>query len=247
MKADSYLKSNRGITKIPVILCPPCGCAHLTSGKRALVCLVRHGQTDWNTVRRLQGREAVPLNETGIEQSKICGETFVAARDSGFSASHCYTSPLGRAVDTAKYVSKALGLGEPEVYDGLIERDYGALSGLTAEERRAVYLSGTEDPCAETVEETAARIKRALVLLTEDSRSGCVVAVTHGGVINALFSVITSGRCGTGKNFSENCGISLVAVGRDATVPVAYGLTGDMFLDYIKEYLECRNGKQSEK
>lgn len=234
---DSYLKSNRGITKTPVIQCPPVGAAHLTSGKRALVCLVRHGQTDWNTVRRLQGREAVPLNEKGIEQSKACGETFAKAASAGFAAARCFTSPLGRAVDTARYISEALGLGEPEVEEDLIERDYGALSGLTAEERRAVYLAGGPDPDAEPVEDAAARMKRALVSLAKRSGGGNIVVVTHGGVINALFSVITSGRCGTGKNFSENCGISLVALGRDATIPLAYGLTGDMFLDYIKEYV----------
>ena len=243
---DSYLKSNRGLTKTPVIHCMPAGAANLTSGGRTLVCLVRHGQTDWNTVRRLQGREAVPLNEKGIEQSKACGEIFAAAREAGFFASHCFTSPLGRAADTAHYISQALGLGEPEVYEALIERDYGALSGLTAPERRAVYLAGGPDPQAESVEDTAARMKRALVFLTKDAHGGSIVAVTHGGVINALFSVITSGRCGTGKNFSENCGVSLVAVGRDATIPLAYGLTGDMFLEYIKDYIECRGGGKTE-
>ena len=239
MMNDSYLKSNSGITKTPVILCPPAGAAHLTAGGRTLVCLVRHGQTDWNTARRLQGREAVPLNEKGIEQARACGEMFAKAKAYGFSASRCLTSPLGRAVDTARFIAGALGLGEPESADMFIERDYGALSGLTTEERRAVYLAGGPNPEAEPVEDAGARMKRALV----DAACGAadaVVAVTHGGVINALFSVITSGRTGTGKNFSENCGVSLVAVGRDATIPLAYGLTGDIFLDYIKEYVKER-------
>ena len=73
---DSYLKSNRGITKTPVIHCAPAGAAHLTSGGRTLVCLVRHGQTDWNAVRRLQGREAVPLNEKGIEPDEVVELTY---------------------------------------------------------------------------------------------------------------------------------------------------------------------------
>ena len=80
-------------------------------------------------------------------------------------------------------------------------------------------------------------MRRALNAICRAEEDGdAVVAVTHGGVINALFSVITGGAIGTGKNFSENCGISLVAYGTDATIPLAYGLTREMFLDYAAKY-----------
>ena len=240
MADDIREKNTGGLSKDPVVFCSPAGAVHLTERGRSLVCLVRHGQTDWNAEGRLQGREGVPLNEKGIAQSVECAAVFKEAHDAGFEPSACYTSPLERASGTAFYIANALGVGEPKVEELLIERDYGALSGLTAFERRRLHMRGGPDPGAEPVELTGERMKRALLSVTSGGNDP-VVAVTHGGVINALFHVITGGRAGTGKNLSENCAVSLVAVGRDATIPVAFGLTGDVFLNYITEYAKRKN------
>ena len=43
--------------------------------------IVRHGETDWNGPRRLQGRSDIPLNETGIEEAKITGEALKDVAD----------------------------------------------------------------------------------------------------------------------------------------------------------------------
>jgi len=237
MNNDITGKSPGAITKTPIVLCRPEGAAHLLSEGRRLVCLVRHGQTDWNTVRRLQGREAVPLNEKGRSQSVECGRLLCKARDEGFEIAGVFTSPLGRAIETAKSITDELGVEEATVEPLLIERDYGELSGLTMEERKKVYRRGNLDPEAESIPDASARMKEALVKLISSDGNGAVVAVTHGGVINALFSCVTLGRIGTGKNFSENCGISLVAVGKDVTIPLAYGLTDGVFLEYIKKFV----------
>ena len=234
MNYGGNFRNGGGITKIPIIMCPPAGAAYLIKEGRRLACLVRHGQTDWNLERRLQGRERVPLNETGIAQSAECGKLFAAARDEGLEIGSAFVSPLERAAVTAKAITDELGIGEAETVELLIERDYGNLSGLTPDERRDLHRRG--GGCGvESVEDAALRMKRALVDICSRTKRGAALVVTHGGVINALFSCITLGETGTGKNYSENCGISLVAVGRDATIPLAYGLTGDIFLDYIKE------------
>lgn len=236
MSNEGHCRNSGGITKIPVIMCPPAGAAYLLSEGRRLACLVRHGQTDWNLERRLQGRERVPLNETGIAQSAECGKLFAAARDEGLEIGASFVSPLERAAVTAKAVTDELGIDGADTVDLLIERDYGNLSGLTPDERRELYRSG-EVYGVESVEDTAHRMKKALVEIYSRTKSGAALVVTHGGIINALFSCITLGTTGTGKNYSENCGVSLVAVGRDVTIPLAYGLTGDIFLNYIKELI----------
>ena len=37
------------------------------------ICLVRHGETDWNRLGKYQGREDVPLNDTGRDQARVTG------------------------------------------------------------------------------------------------------------------------------------------------------------------------------
>ncbi len=217
-----------------VVLCSPEGAATLVKEGRRLVLLIRHGQTDWNAERRLQGREAVPLNEAGRLQSLECGRLLAAAKEAGLVVDKAFCSPLGRAVDTANIITDEAGLPRAVPVEELIERDYGILSGLSTEERRRLYKNGVPPQPAESVADAAARMKSVLVKLA-GGKGGAVVAVTHGGVINALFHSITAGNIGTGKNCSENCGVSLVAVGRDATFPLAFGLTGEGFLDYIKD------------
>ncbi len=244
MSKDIRVKNVENITKDPVVLCPPAGAEYLVAEGRRLVCLIRHGQTDWNTERRLQGREEVPLNEPGRKQSAECGELFKAALEMGIGFSEVFTSPLGRAKETAEYVCASLGAKKAKEIPLLEERDYGPLSGLTMEERAELRNSGKRYSGIESVKSAACRVKKALVAVSREAGEGAIPVVTHGGVINALYYIITRGKIGTGKNYSENCGISLVAVGRGVTIPLAYGLTGDLFLNYISEYLAAKRHRE---
>jgi len=60
---------------------------------------VRHGQTDWNASKKLQGRTDVPLNENGRSAAVECGK-----RMASIPFAYCITSPLKRAVDTADLI-----------------------------------------------------------------------------------------------------------------------------------------------
>ena len=156
--------------------------------------------------------------------------------DAGFEVGDVFVSPLIRAKASAKYVTDELGRGEAKTEELLNERDYGELSGLTPEERRAKYSAGFHDPGIESVKDAVARMRGAMASMSGTSRDGAIIAVTHGGVINALFVTLTRGKIGTGKCVSENCSVSLVAYGSDASIPLAYGLTGDNFVNYVTEY-----------
>lgn len=231
------------LKKTPVILCDPEGASHLLSEGRTLVFLIRHGQTDCNLALRLQGRENYELNQTGIEQAYNCAALIKNSQNTGIGISKVYSSPLSRAKVTADIISNTLDLGNSIIEEGLTERDYGELSGLTLDERRAKFPKGERQAKnVESVPCAAFRMKKELVSLTKEStEKKAVIAVTHGGIINALFLKITNGRVGTGKNLSENCGISLVAVNKKTTIPLAYNLTGNIFLDYTEKL--CRSMK----
>jgi probable phosphoglycerate mutase len=58
--------------------------------------LVRHGETDWNTERRLQGHAAIPLSARGRRQAAS-----LARHLAGHPVDACYTSDLRRALETA--------------------------------------------------------------------------------------------------------------------------------------------------
>lgn len=226
--------SKSTISRKPVIMLSPEQCASLVRSGRKPVFLVRHGQTDWNCEMRLQGREDIPLNADGIAQSEQCAEMFRIAADMGLVIGGVYSSPLSRSMETARLISEGIGCEAPQAEDMLVERDYGELSGLTMEERRRKFPKGERH--ADGVESrfrAGTRMKGATASIAARTQGG-VVAVTHGGALGALFSVITSGRTGTGKNLSDNCGVSIVTSGRHDVIPVAFNLGKDDFLRFAE-------------
>ena len=74
--------------------------------KKGLIIFVRHGQTDWNTQGRMQGREDIPLNETGLLQAKETAEGIKkACLDTGLTFDKIASSPLLRASVTAEAIA----------------------------------------------------------------------------------------------------------------------------------------------
>ena len=119
------------------------------------IVLLRHGQTDFNIARRFQGRIDQPLNEAGRSQaagaagvlvSRLCepsAEVGMIAAEDGRSYDdggvRIVSSPLGRAVDTARIVARVFDIAGypcegPQLDDRLTERYYGTFEGKTYEE-----------------------------------------------------------------------------------------------------------------
>lgn len=103
---------------------------------------VRHGETDWNAERRLQGQHDVPLNALGRAQATHCGEVLrdLFARGGRDPAGFDYVaSPLGRALETMERMRTVLGL-EPGRYRTdarLAELSFGRWEGFTFAELKA--------------------------------------------------------------------------------------------------------------
>ena len=149
-----------------------------------LILFIRHGRTDWNAARRIQGRTDIPLSADGrAEQAeRQVPPTFAAAR--------CLSSPLARARETAELI----GSPEPEIAPALIEMDFGDWEGRThaelithdPEAMRAAEARGLDmrPPGGESPREVMDRIV-GLLTTRDDER---IVAVTHKGVIRAGFA-----------------------------------------------------------
>ena len=96
---------------------------------------IRHGETDWNAGRRLQGQSNIPLNATGEAQAQRCGNVLrnlLALREQKPAELDYVSSPLSRATLTMELIREGLGL-EPSGYrtdPRLIEMSFGAWDGL---------------------------------------------------------------------------------------------------------------------
>ena len=86
--------------------------------------IIRHGQTELNSKNALQGRSDYPLNDAGVQQAHDAAQKL---QNLGIRFDRVYSSPLGRAVQTARIVTPDI---EPVIDRRLIEMDYGQYEGV---------------------------------------------------------------------------------------------------------------------
>jgi len=151
---------------------------------------LRHGEATWNAAGRFCGRTEVPLSNVGRQQAQL-----LAARLKSLRVDALYSSPLGRALETARRIGEAVGR-EPVVDQRLAELNYGAWEGLTLEEIRratpAAYRAWDADPARRAPPEGESGvhlIKRLTPFLQEVAQrhtSGNVVVVCHKTVCRLL-------------------------------------------------------------
>lgn len=155
----------------------------------------RHGETQWNVEKKIQGKMDIPLNENGRNQAKALAKTLLVKRDEeAFHPVRVYTSPQLRAFETARICADALGIS-CEPLDGLREMDLGEWEGLNwtiiREEygerylfwnshRRLVHTPGGES-YGEVLGRTLAALDEILKRETQD-----VLVVSHSAVLMAL-------------------------------------------------------------
>ncbi len=147
--------------------------------------LVRHGETEWNAARRIQGSTDIPLNETGRRQAARTADLLARRR---FDA--VLSSPLSRAAETADIIAARLGVDEPQRVAAMVERRYGAAEGLDYRTIDALYPPGTSVPGRESREAVARRVMPALLEIARDRAGQRVCVVTHGGVIRSVLNAV---------------------------------------------------------
>lgn len=158
-------------------------------------CLVRHGETDWNSERRIQGQIDVGLNAAGMTQARALGAGL--ARHS-FAAA--YSSNLLRAWDTARIATAELGLVVSPA-PALRERHFGVLQGFTRDEALRHYPEVFREHQArslhsnyrsgETLADFAGRVMAGLAEMALRHAGQTVLAFTHGGVLDIVYRVAT--------------------------------------------------------
>jgi broad specificity phosphatase PhoE len=179
--------------------------------KPPLFFFVRHGETDWNAERRLQGGRDIPLNDRGRRQAAQCGDTLrdlIADRGRTPAGFAFASSPLSRASETMEIVRARLGLPR-EGYatdPRLAELSFGRWEGMTYREigtadRPALVVRerdkwGFRPPGGESYVDLLARVRA-----WHDGMNGDIIVTAHGGVARALmvlFGVRTPGDASHG-------------------------------------------------
>jgi broad specificity phosphatase PhoE len=155
------------------------------------ICVVRHGETDWNISGILQGWLDVPLNERGRAQAHESARAFGGA---GFSC--VYTSPLARSSVTAEIIAHELRLPPPFRHGGLKERNFGLIQGIPKAELAELNPALLQqilqrNPAArfeggESMDECAVRVLGAITDIADANPRRRVLAVTHGWAMDVV-------------------------------------------------------------
>jgi alpha-ribazole phosphatase/probable phosphoglycerate mutase len=153
--------------------------------------LIRHGQTRWNVEGRYQGDKDIELNHTGIKQAKLASKYL-----SRVEFSNIYSSPLTRAMETARIINGRRGL-DIKVIEDLKEMHFGKWEGMKFGKINSKYhhdyQKWLDDPYnnsptgGESFKQLSGRTVSAVNGIVAGNSDGSSVAVvSHGGVILSL-------------------------------------------------------------
>ncbi len=162
--------------------------------------IVRHGETDWNARRLIQGSTDIPLNDTGREQARIAARQ-LHDRLAGDAPLVVAASDLSRARETASIIAAEFGVDEPRTYETLRERNYGDAEGVGIDEFRERWgdWHRAEVPRAESWVDVRVRALSGLRSAIRDARhttlpvAPSLIVVSHGALIRELIRHATGG------------------------------------------------------
>lgn len=152
-----------------------------------MIFLVRHAESTWNRLRRIQGQKDPELSDYGRREANLLGR-----RLRGLEIDGVYSSPLKRAYQTAR-----IAVGNKKKIDilpDLMEINLGDWEGKTlagirkkygdAFDRWAVSPTRVEIPGGEDFTSFARRVRNAMVSIERNHEDGIAIVFTHGGVIS---------------------------------------------------------------
>lgn len=168
--------------------------------------IVRHGQTEWNVLEKFQGQLNSPLTPEGIEKVK---ETAKELKDIKFKAG--YTSQMGRTIATAEMILENNKYEQEKTSDQklklqklseLNEIHFGEWQGLTFKETFVKYPKeahnyfydvknyNAKNIKGEELKDGLERFLKGLEKIREEQKSGNILIVTHGTVLELFFNHI---------------------------------------------------------
>ena len=175
--------------------------------------IIRHGQTDWNISKKIQGRQDIPLNERGHFQAQCLGK---AMENRPITA--VFSSPQIRAMETAIAVASPAGVPVIPVRD-LMEINYGVWEGKTEEELlrddRALYEAWwshpaeTAPPEGESINQVNERCRQAWKEI-KPQLTGDAAIVAHGGLLAHFMEQLLGSESIAASTVAHNASITTI-------------------------------------
>lgn len=197
---------------------------------KTTIWLVRHGETDWNASRRLQGSTDIELNSVGHAQANS-----VARRLGVISFDAIYSSPLARTIQTAAPLVKQTQLS-PLLMPELAERSFGFFQGMTPDEISEKFPVDYErwqarDPdfCpqgGESLRDFSQRVRTALQAIVNQHLGQTVAVFSHGGVLDIIYRLANQLDLQVSRHWPiPNAGIQQLSASAHAIDVLDWGIT----------------------
>lgn len=178
------------------------------------ICIVRHGQTDRNKAKIIQGRGNFDLNETGFEQAK---QTALYFKEQNEHFDVIISSPLNRAVDTAKTIKEVLNIeSEIIINPNFIEREFGEADGCNIEPVIYDRIIRDDVKGMEKSYEIQARLINAVKEVAKEYEGQRVLITSHSHAIKGLLTGIDKTRSFLDQ--LNNCAINYFIVKDDEII-----------------------------
>ena len=177
--------------------------------------LIRHGQSEWNVLNKIQGQTNTNLTKLGIDQAQAIGNRLINS-----NIDIIYSSDLNRALDTAKTIAKEIN--KPLlISESLREINFGVWEGLTHVELRKDYKEEQKTwrnnpeelilQGAESLEILSERVMIWLNSILEENIEKNIVIVSHSATLKILLLGLLDMPLTHYKNFTfSNVGLSIV-------------------------------------
>lgn len=155
-----------------------------------IICLIRHGQTNWNKQKLIQGRINNPLNEEGINQVTEVGQ-ILKEKDPNWDI--IIASPLDRAIHSAQIIKEKLGIKNDIIINNdVIERDFGKAEGEPITEYIYDKIKHDDVEGLEKSYELQERAYNALLDIAKKYPGKKILIATHSHFIKGFFTKISN-------------------------------------------------------
>ena len=181
------------------------------------IVLIRHGETEWNTLGKFQGATDIPLSANGKLQANELKKRFSTASNWDF----IYSSPLKRAFETAQIIASSKSV-QPMVCEDISEICFGPWEGLTIKDIKEKYPTEYDLWRNDTVEgpicggdlsikNASIRAKRGILDIVNNHTGQNGLVVAHGGIIKAaLIGLFNWDMTMYNKMFLKNTSVSVL-------------------------------------